>query len=49
MISQDWKMITPEKKRIYEQKATEDKIRYAQEMEVYLAKKHGPRPIPQPT
>ncbi len=46
MISKEWKDMTSDQRKVYERRATDDKARYAREMETYLAKKHlANRPI----
>ena len=53
IMGERWRALTPEEKKKYEDMAAEDKIRFNNEMQKYMAKKAAaeppaPAPAPQP-
>mmetsp|Transcript_6050 Transcript_6050/g.9250 ORF Transcript_6050/g.9250 Transcript_6050/m.9250 type:complete len:341 (+) Transcript_6050:441-1463(+) len=48
MMGERWRALTPEQKKKYEDAAAEDKIRFNNEMQVYMAKKAADEPPPPP-
>eukprot|EP00548_Thalassiothrix_antarctica_P006830 CAMPEP_0194140100 /NCGR_PEP_ID=MMETSP0152-20130528/9698_1 /TAXON_ID=1049557 /ORGANISM="Thalassiothrix antarctica, Strain L6-D1" /LENGTH=338 /DNA_ID=CAMNT_0038838219 /DNA_START=5 /DNA_END=1021 /DNA_ORIENTATION=+ len=48
LMGERWRALTPEVKKKYENQASEDKIRFSNEMQQYLAKKAEAEPPPAP-
>ena len=48
LMGERWRALTPEEKKVYEDKANDDKKRFNEEMAAYNASKPPPEPVPAP-